>query len=134
MKITVAMRAVQAVLRERRPELVAQLKPQFRRCQRAATCPPETGFCAAAADAVYRLAGGKRAGLKLKVARCGPTLTHWWVEDSRGRRYDPTAAQFEGRPIPYEYGRGCGLPTRKRGAATQPPSKLAAAIIAAVKE
>jgi hypothetical protein len=64
------------------------------------------GHCASAAEAVYFLLGGPRAGLAAWVARDADGTTHWWLQTQDGRRIDPTADQFarEGTVPPYMRG------------------------------
>src|ERR1039457_2892669 len=84
-----------------------------------------TGFCFAAANAVYHLLGGKASGLTPMVAKYfDPELliadpqskgmaTHWWIRDSAGNIIDPTSDQYTalGLKPPYELGKGAGFNT-----------------------
>jgi hypothetical protein len=124
------------VLHEHRNELALGINDKFYRemVLSSPDLPPETGFCAAAADALYHLGGGKAAGLKRMRARIDAQEIHWWVVDAEGNIYDPTAGQFvdDADTLFYLYvtGRG-GAPSSapKRGRAEQAPLKLAQRIM-----
>lgn len=85
------------------------------------------GFCYVASEAVYHLAGGKRAGLKPCVLtyRQGRRTrdwfgmpSHWFLRDRDGAVVDVTAGQFRPRLSLAEYGqaRGCGFLTKRPSA------------------
>lgn len=82
------------------------------------------GHCAVAAEAVYFLLGGPRAGLTAWVARDEDGSTHWWLQDRAGNRIDPTAEQFllDGDTPPYLRGRP-GNPAGFMGQRVDPGSR-----------
>ena len=85
---------------------------------------PMTGQCYVASEAVYHLAGGKRAGLKpMHVRHEGEP--HWFLQKANGEIVDVTASQFR-TPVPYELAKGKGFLTKK-------PSKRAKAVIERTK-
>jgi len=111
-----AVALVRAVLT---PDL---LRPEWR----AGWSPenPAFGHCAGASEAVYFLLGGPKAGIKAWVARDSDGRTHWWLQDARGVRIDPTADQYTsvGRTPPYERGlpgRPCGFQGQRRDPANR---------------
>lgn len=74
------------------------------------------GWCYAASEALYYLAGGKNAGLtpmQASIEIDGERVSHWWLKESDGSIIDPTAAQFD-FPFPYELGKGRGFQTRMK--------------------
>lgn len=70
------------------------------------------GHCYVAAEVVYHLLGGKKAGLTAVVARLPEGGTHWWVKTADGTIIDPTKEQFREERIPYELGKPTGFLTR----------------------
>jgi hypothetical protein len=75
-----------------------------------------TGWCYAASETLYYLAGGKEAGLKPCQGQVGDT-SHWWLQDEDGTIYDLTAAQFD-FVWPYEEGTGRGFMPKRKQATT----------------
>lgn len=127
------MRAIHKVLERR--EHLHLLQPTWRRVHNEGNIPASTGFCSVAAEVLYHLAGGEGSGLTPHRLRYGDGTTHWWLEDARGRVWDPTADQFPSNAdIGYEQGRAGGFPTPRQGLRHQPPSKRAAELMAAVVE
>jgi hypothetical protein len=127
------MAAIQRVLKRR--EHLHLLEPKWRRANLRPGAPASTGFCSLAAQTLYFLAGGQESGFtpwRWRDKRTGDS--HWWLVDEKGRIWDPTADQFEDSDPGYERGRGGGFPTPKQGRRTQPPSKRAAELMAAVVE
>jgi hypothetical protein len=95
------------------------------------------GYCYVASEAIYHLAGGRRAGLCPMVLRTADNRgQHWFLEHRPGGlrnragacRIDVTAGQFRPRLRASEYAlaSGCEFLTKR-------PSKGAAAIIWCVK-
>jgi len=88
---------------------------------RAALGHRVAGFCYVASEAIYHLAGGKRAKLVpmvLKVEGRPPVGAHWWLEDrslSPPKVVDVTAGQFRPALTKRErtLGRGCGFMTKR---------------------
>lgn len=85
------------------------------------------GHCYAASEALYHLLGGKNAGYIPAVASFsenGEKFTHWWIRNTEGTIFDPTASQFTeiGQQPPYHLGKGAGFLTKL-------PSKRASQII-----
>jgi hypothetical protein len=74
------------------------------------------------------LCGGPASGLVPTRAKDAEGVTHWWLQDRDGERYDPTAMQYLSRGLhpPYQDGRGGGFLTRD-------PSKRAREIILRVR-
>jgi hypothetical protein len=94
---------------------------------------PLRGHCAVATEAVYFLLGGRKAGWAPTTLRVSKDEVHWFLRHRKtGEVVDPTAGQFVCE-LEYERGRGRGLPTPKRGAKEQPPSRRAAAVIACAR-
>lgn len=94
---------------------------------------PLFGLCYVASEALYYLLGGKEAGWTPNVLShdswpqvLGEGETHWFLRHESGAIADPTAAQFKGKPIPYEQGRGNGFLTKQ-------PSKRASIVIERVE-
>jgi hypothetical protein len=73
------------------------------------------GHCYVASEALFHTLGGKSAGLKAYTARDWRGKSHWWLQDTRGKIWDPTEAQYTafGKRPPYETGRGCGFLTKQ---------------------
>jgi hypothetical protein len=109
---------VRAVQDQLTPDLIRQ-----EHCVPTGVSPLEC-HCYHAAEAVYHLAGGKRAGL---VAARGPLRggTHWWLETDQGRVIDPTASQL---PSGYPYHQGT-----RAGFLTREPSERARVVMDRVK-
>ena len=128
------MAAIRRVLKRR--EHLHLLKPAWRRMHTEHRIPASTGFCSIAAETLYHLAGGQGSGLTPYRRSYKDGTTHWWLVDEDGRVWDPTADQFgpPGSIIGYKDGRAGGFPTPKQGHRTQPPSKRAAELMAAVLE
>jgi len=76
---------------------------------------PVAGHCYIAAEALFHVLGGKRAGLIAYVARDPEGGTHWWVQDAKGKILDPTKEQYTafGKEPPYHVGRGAGFLTKR---------------------
>lgn len=101
------------------------------------------GHCAVAAEAVYFLLGGPKAGLTAHVVREDDGITHWWLQDRAGRRIDPTADQYTalGDVPPYARGlpgRGAGFMGQRVDPASpygfdRRPSRRAAILLARVE-
>lgn len=128
--------AVEQAIEDNALDLACAAPPRWRRTylpMHEVGCPATTGFCAAGAEAVYYLAGGKDAGLKPFYAvyedEDGERGTHWWIEDEEGIIYDPTASQFEDPEVLYVEGIPCGFQSP-----TKQPTPLASAIMALVTE
>ena len=100
---------------------------------------PYTGFCSMASDALRRILGGeadrKFRGYQLCRVKHGPEgFGHFYLRTPRGEYLDPTASQFK-TPVPYDKGRGVGLPTPKRypGTDVQVPTQAAQVILDAAR-
>jgi hypothetical protein len=94
---------------------------------------PLRGQCAVAAEAVYFLLGGQKAGWAPATLRVSKDEVHWFLRHREtGEIVDPTAGQFACE-LEYGRGRGRGFPTPKRGAEEQPPSRRAAVAIACAR-
>jgi hypothetical protein len=89
----------------------------------AAETHPLGGHCYVAAEALFHAMGGKEAGLTAYVASYDG-CTHWWLQDARGRKYDPTKPQYTdlGLEPPYHLGRAGGFLTKQ-------PSKRAKLVL-----
>lgn len=84
------------------------------------------GRCYEASEAIYHLAGGRRAGLtpmqlRVPFPRTGDTLfseSHWFLRGPRGERIDVTGGQYRPRLSAslYATARGRGFLTRKPSA------------------
>jgi hypothetical protein len=83
---------------------------------------PMFGHCYGAAEALYRLLGGKENGYKAQRAIDDAGDGHYWVLTPNGEVLDPTAAQYTdvGETPPY---------ARGQGASFRRPSKRAQAIV-----
>lgn len=81
------------------------------------------GKCYIASEAVYHLAGGKKAGLKPFVMKApeGDWETHWFLKDKNENIIDLTAKQFS-CSLDYNIATGKGFLTKK-------PSKKAKKLI-----
>lgn len=88
---------------------------------------PLAGHCYAASESLFHMLGGKEAGAKPMAAPC-PGGVHWWI-DFNGKRYDPTAGQFDDKTRTEVYSKGRG-----KGFLTKQPSKRAQIIIDRVKK
>lgn len=88
--------------------------------------PDRTNQCYVMSEAVYHLAGGKRAGLKPCVHRSGSRGTHWFLRWGENV-LDPSVDQFDGLIPDHAKGRGCGFLTKT-------PSKRAARVIRYARE
>lgn len=88
------------------------LKPKYRFMDDPAN--PTAGHCYHAAEALWHLLGGKASGWRPQVYREDDGVTHWWLRHAGGKIADPTAAQYQGEPLPYARGLGkaCGFMTR----------------------
>jgi hypothetical protein len=120
----------EAALIERiRPHLTPDLlQPAYRRRVAAGGCDAMTGQCAVATEALYFALGGRSSGYTpMSIQHEGGP--HWYLRTPDGRFLDVTASQFR-TPVPYPAGRGRGFPTPARGAATPPPSRRAALVLA----
>lgn len=99
---------------------------------RAALGHRVAGYCYVASEAIYHLAGGRRAGLTPMVlgsrSPWGREGSHWFLRDRTGRIIDVTAGQFRPplRRAEYAAARGCGFLTKR-------PSSGARAIIELVR-
>lgn len=99
----------EAVRAQLTPDL---LKPAFRFMDDPAN--PTAGHCYHAAEALWHLLGGGEAGWRGQVHRETDGITHWWLRHiDTGEIADPTAAQYQDEPLPYErgLGKGCGFLT-----------------------
>lgn len=81
------------------------LKPEYKENDRR---HPMFGHCFVATEALYHLTG-KKYGIY-----CGKDdegITHWWLQDALGQRYDPTADQYTdlGKQPPYHNGKKSGF-------------------------
>jgi hypothetical protein len=76
---------------------------------------PTAGHCYHAAEALWHLLGGEDSDWKPQVHREDDGVTHWWLRHASGAIADPTAAQYQNDPLPYErgLGKGCGFMTRE---------------------
>ena len=91
------------------------------------------GHCYAAAEALFHLVGGRKAGWLPCVLSCrtwpeglDEGETHWFIRNERtGEILDPTAGQFD-TEIAYPKAKGCGFLTRD-------PSRRARTIISRVE-
>lgn len=84
------------------------------------------GNCYAAAEALYHILGGKRAGLTPMVVKLPNGGTHWYLRTIAWEIIDPSRKQFVGKlDFDYYRGRGCGFLTKK-------PSKRARKLIKAL--
>lgn len=82
---------------------------------------PTWGHCYAASEACYHLLGWDQdPNWKPQVVRDGD-VTHWWLQHTSGEILDPTDDQYfmQGRPPPYEEGKGCGFLTKQPSARAQ---------------
>ena len=72
---------------------------------------PMFGQCYAAAEALYRLLGGKNLGYKAQRAVDDNGISHWWVLSPTGDILDPTSAQYTdfGKTPPYLEGKGASF-------------------------
>lgn len=91
-----------------------------------------SGHCYIAAESIFHILGGKKAGYKSYVLNhavwpdgLDTGETHWFVKNKDGKIVDPTAKQFD-IPIAYEKGIACGFLTVK-------PSKRAKILIERLK-
>ena len=98
-------------------------KYELERVKRALGDP--RGKCYVAAEALYHLLGGKKAGLTpawVEVPWPNPDSIgfqkHWFLRTKDGRVLDPTAEQFDDEP-PYHLGRGCSFLTKSPCKRTQ---------------
>ncbi len=105
------------------------LSPKWKKIK---TNAPLSGHCYIAAEAIFHLEGGKKAGCKAYVLShrtwtegLGPGRTHWFIRKN-GIVLDPTSCQFE-TDICYEK----AVPT---GFLTKQPSRRAKIIINRVKK
>jgi hypothetical protein len=96
---------IQAVLS---PDL---LKPGYRSMHDPEN--PTAGHCYHAAEALWHLLDGRASGWTPYVHREEDGVTHWWLRHRDGTIADPTAAQYQGDPLPYDrgLGKGCGFLT-----------------------
>lgn len=61
------------------------------------------GHSYVASEAYLHLAGGKKSGLRsMQLRRDG--VSHWWLEDAKGRVIDSTLARGEKSSFPYAEG------------------------------
>ena len=97
------------------------LKPEYKSYNKFV---PAFGHCYVASEALYHLSGGKASGLSVKRARDDFQITHWWLEDSQGNIFDPTADQYRYHKIDPPYSRGV-----KTGFLTKSASKRAMTLI-----
>lgn len=107
MRFDVAIRRIKRVLT---PDL---LKPAYRHMHDPKN--PTAGHCYIAAEALYHMLGGAKAGWVPMNAREPDGMTHWWLRRrSDGRIADPTADQYltVGEKPPYHLGKGGGFLTR----------------------
>lgn len=88
-------------------EMVADLrKPQFQAHH------PLSGACYITSEAFFHL-GARKAGYKPKVGSYRG-ITHWWLENDKGEKFDLTGSQFKDPQVLekyYEKGKGCGFLT-----------------------
>jgi hypothetical protein len=79
---------------------------------------PMFGQCYGAAEALYRLLGGKERGYKAQRATDNDGISHWWILSPAGEILDPTSAQYIdfGKVPPYDRGRGVAFRSRSRRA------------------
>lgn len=81
-----------------KPEAIALLTKEWREANESADTP-STGFCYIAAEAVYNLLGGESSGYVPMCATArhqGEKIwTHWWLENNKGKKVDPTFDQFD---------------------------------------
>ena len=113
--------SISKIVRALSPEL---LEPRWRRRVKTGD-HPTTGHCYIAAEALFHF-WGKERGFKPKVISFGRGITHWYLEHPDGRIADPSAAQFDGEPIPYDRGRGCSFLTVR-------PSRRARIVLARLR-
>ena len=81
---------------------------------------PMFGHCYGAAEALYRLLGGKEQGYKAQRATDSDGVSHWWVLSPTGCILDPTSTQctdFVKIP-PYAEGRGASFRSSSKRATT----------------
>jgi hypothetical protein len=88
---------------------------------------PMFGHCYGAAEALYRLLGGRDCGYKAQRAVDETGVSHWWIVSRSGCILDPTSAQYTDfcRTPPYDSGSAASFRT---------VSKRAKEIIRRVKE
>jgi hypothetical protein len=104
------------------------IRPELPRGKRQ---PRYDGYCGSAAEAYLHLAGGRKAGLKVKHDG-----SHWWLEDSQDRVIDLTLGPDDYRSLSrnprklYPYDRGKGGMFRS---GYERPSRRAKAIISLVE-
>ena len=81
---------------------------------------PMFGQCYGAAEALYRLLGGKDRGYKAQRAVDDENTSHWWVLSPNGDILDPTSAQYTGlgKTPPYVKGKGASFRRVSNRAAT----------------
>jgi 5-methylcytosine-specific restriction endonuclease McrA len=110
-------------------QIVSQLTPDLLSAEWAASRRegdhPLTGYCYVASEALYHLAGGVASGLSVYRCPLPGGRSHWWLADSNGRIFDPTAEQFS-IPPPYSQGTRTAFLSRK-------PSKRATKLIARIR-
>lgn len=70
-----------------------------------------SGHCYIAAESLWHLIGASKSGYFPKVIS-KDDWTHWYLENGRGQKLDPTKEQFLNEQIPYEKGRKCGFLTK----------------------
>lgn len=71
---------------------------------------PMYGHCYVATEALWHLTGQR---LSIHRGKDDEGITHWWLQDALGNRYDPTADQYtdRGKTPPYEHGVSTGFLT-----------------------
>jgi hypothetical protein len=87
-----------SALRRARPRLERALRRAVRQ-QAEALLRAKRGNCYAAAEALYHILGGKRAGwtamvIRLKSPEASNTETHWYLRHKSGLVIDPSRRQF----------------------------------------
>ncbi|MBY0403018.1 MAG: hypothetical protein K2X66_03910 [Cyanobacteria bacterium] len=99
--------------------LTPDLLNKMWRAKNEASGNPLVGHCYVAAEALFHLLGGKKAGWQSMMLNhtawpqgCDPGETHWFLRHTSGLIGDPTAGQYEGQPIAYSLGIPCGFLTK----------------------
>jgi len=71
-----------------------------------------TGFCYNATEALYHMINNKEyQPYVASYIENGIKNTHWWLQDKKGNKLDPTASQYFPDKPPYNLGRKCGFLT-----------------------
>lgn len=82
---------------------------------------PYCGHCHHATIALYNLLGGKEKGYKVRKAIDELEIKHYWLENEKGEKIDPTMEQYTdlNRTLPYDKKVTKGVSYRKTKAANE---------------